>query len=92
MDHQTMNGDMNSIDVLNLDKLADNPYCKHGPTILFKNGKKTYYSCSACRDHKLCNFYFEFNENKKPSDEKMRIWFDRYKIEFDEFYEEQLLM
>ena len=49
-----------------------------GPTILFKNEKKKFYSCSACRDHKLCNFYLEYNENKPIGQEKLKIYHDRY--------------
>lgn len=66
-------------DVLNLDKMSENPYCQHGPTVIFTSGKKKFYACSACRDHKLCNFYHDYEEGKKISDEKLKIWFDRYK-------------
>ena len=68
-------------DVLELDKLETNPFCPHGPTILFTNGRKKFFSCSACRDNKKCSFYYEYNENKKIPDEKMKFWFERYKNE-----------
>lgn len=47
----------NDYDVLNLDKLDQNPYWVHGPTVLFSNRVKKFYSCSACRDQKLCFFF-----------------------------------
>ena len=74
----------NNYDVLELDTLAIHPFCKHGPTILFSNDKKKFYSCSACRNHKMCNFYAEHNESKPISEEKLTTWFDRYKNESDQ--------
>ncbi|CAF0889323.1 unnamed protein product [Brachionus calyciflorus] len=66
-------------DVLNLEKISENPYCPHGPTIVFTNGKKSFYACSACRDHKLCNFYLEYENDKTISEEKIKNWLSRYK-------------
>jgi hypothetical protein len=62
-------------DVLNLEKLNEHPFCPHGPTILFSSRKKKFYSCSACRDHKLCNFYAPF---ETYSDKKLKEWHERY--------------
>ena len=70
---------VSNYDVLNLDKISENPYCAHGPTVVFTNEKKTFYACSACRDHKLCNFYLDYEDGKKLSDEKIKVWLDRYK-------------
>jgi hypothetical protein len=70
-------------DVLELDKLETNPYCSHGPTVLFTNGRKKYFSCSACRDNKNCSFYYEYNENKKIPMEKLKFWHEIYKKEND---------
>jgi hypothetical protein len=65
-------------DVLELNKLETNPFCPHGPTILFTNGRKKFYSCSACRDNKKCSFYYEYNENKKIPEMKLKFWLERY--------------
>jgi hypothetical protein len=75
-------------DVLDLSELAKHPYCKHGPTVLFSNTKKKFYSCAACRDHKQCTFYAEYNEDKPISGDKLKVWFDRYKDEFDVIHQE----
>jgi len=53
----------NDYDVHHLENLSLNPYCNHGPTVIFSNKSKKFYACSACRDHKLCNFYTEFDAN-----------------------------
>lgn len=68
----------NDYDVLNLEQLEQNPYCVHGPTVLFANKLKKFYACSACRDHKLCSFYAVYDENKKFSQEKLEIWKNVY--------------
>ncbi|RMZ99908.1 zinc finger CCHC domain-containing 4 [Brachionus plicatilis] len=66
-------------DVIDLENINQNPYCNHGPTILFKNKDKLFYACSACRDHKLCNFYLKYEEGKKISQEKYDFWLDQFK-------------
>jgi hypothetical protein len=72
----------NDYDVLNLESLDQNPFCNHGPTILFKNKIKKFYACSACRDHKLCSFYASYDENKSLPDTKLIEWKERY-LEFN---------
>ncbi|ODM89669.1 Zinc finger CCHC domain-containing protein 4 [Orchesella cincta] len=37
--------------------LALNPSCPHGPTILFERAGQRFFSCSAFRSRKLCQFY-----------------------------------
>ena len=53
-----------------------------GPTLLFTDGKKKYFSCSACRDKKLCNFYYKYEEEAngsfKISPNKLKEWRERY--------------
>jgi hypothetical protein len=69
---------MSFFDAIDLEKLAQNPYCMHGPTVLFENVKemKKFYSCSAIRNHKKCNFY----QNQREFDEKeLNKWFQTYK-------------
>jgi len=48
--------------VLDEEENIDNPYCEHGPTVLFEKFIKNkpsqkYYACSACRERKDCNFF-----------------------------------
>jgi hypothetical protein len=71
-----------SYDVLKLEQIDSNPFCHHGPTVLFTDSKKEFYSCSACRDKKLCQFYFKLEENGKKSipESKMNEWKQRYMI------------
>jgi len=64
-----------NFDALELDKIASNPFCSHGPTILFANDKKKFFACSACRDHKLCKFYLNHEHFTKK---KFKEWHDRY--------------
>lgn len=50
------------VDVI-INNISENPYCPHGPTILFEKFQVTkqsrqYFSCSACRDRKDCSFFF----------------------------------
>ena len=53
---------------------------------MFSNDKKKFFSCSACRDHKLCNFYIDFDDTKL--DEKLRKKFhDRYLLYQQETHE-----
>ena len=68
----------NDYDVLNLEDLTLNPYCRHGPAVLFSNKIKKFYACSACREHKLCNFYVQYEVDKKFSEEKLNAWKNRY--------------
>jgi hypothetical protein len=68
----------NDYDVHHLENLSLNPYCNHGPTVIFSNKSKKFYACSACRDHKLCNFYTEFDADNKISVEKLKSWKNRY--------------
>lgn len=81
----------NDYDVLNLDTLNTNPYCVHGPTVLFSNKLKKFFSCSACRDHKLCNFYANY-DGKSFSEDKLNKWkniyleFNANKSDFQEEY------
>ena len=51
-----------------------------GPTILFTNGKNEFYGCSACRDHKLCNFYYLKESNKTIPTEKLGKWHEIYQL------------
>ena len=45
---------------------------------MFSNGKKKFFACSACRDHKLCQFYVEFDDGKKLDEKQKKKFFDRY--------------
>ena len=67
--------------VLDLSTLATNPKCKHGPAVLFDNGAKQFYACSACRDHKQCNFYAlrSSSSGKTFTAEKVAFWEELYK-------------
>ena len=71
--------------IVNLQQsLTDNPWCAHGPTILFErirtekvdNKSSKYYACSAYRDHKECTAYFPASENANcnVAKEKMFKW------------------
>ncbi len=86
------NSHNSNYDVLELANLAKHPFCKHGPSVLFSSKKKQFYSCAACRDHKVCSFYAEYNADKPVSGEKMKVWFERYKDEFDAVYQENTNM
>jgi len=51
--------------------LEKNPYCAHGPTILFERffkdkPSRKFYACSACRDRKDCAF-FQWADEKVTS-------------------------
>ena len=87
----------NDYDVLNLDTLNTNPYCVHGPTVLFSNKLKKFFSCSACRDHKLCNFYANY-DGKSFSEDKLNKWkniyleFNANKSDFQEEYFQTFLL
>ena len=66
------------------ESLAKNPWCAHGPTILFErvstdlgdNKNKNFYACSAYRDRKECVAYFQADDNNLciVSEEKMFKW------------------
>ena len=71
--------------IVNLQQsLTENPWCAHGPTILFErvrtekvdNKSLKYYACSAYRDHKECTAYFQANDdaNCNVAKEKMYKW------------------
>lgn len=63
-------------DALDLDKIPTNPYCPHGPSILFTDSnKKKFFACSACRDHKVCKFYLKYQDF---TESKLKDWHDRY--------------
>lgn len=64
-----------NFDALNLENIANHPFCKHGPSILFANEKKKFYACSACRDGKVCKFYVDYNE---VTETKSKEWHQRY--------------
>ncbi len=69
---------MTTFDAIDLENLKTNPYCTHGPTILFENKKtqKKFYSCSATRDHKKCNFYQNYSIFSPSQIDK---WLEIYK-------------
>ena len=69
---------MSSYEVCELENLANNPFCSHGPTILFeeKLRQKRFYACSACRNAKECPFHQEEREFK-PSE--LKKWRKMYK-------------
>ncbi|XP_014216966.1 zinc finger CCHC domain-containing protein 4 [Copidosoma floridanum] len=56
--------------------LKDHPECIHGPALLFgrenEGEEKKFYTCSACRDRKLCTFYLEYD--KEPSKYEKHAW------------------
>lgn len=56
---------MSGIEYIKAD-LSKHPQCVHGPTFLFskntKNGKSTFFACSACRDRKDCPFFLREDE------------------------------
>ncbi len=59
---------------------------------MFTNGNKQFYSCSACRDHKICNFYAaanneNVNEKSNFTPEKIAQWHQIY-LESQPSYEE----
>ncbi|CAH1783078.1 unnamed protein product [Owenia fusiformis] len=71
------------------------PRCAHGPTLLFEKtvkqkGSQRYFSCSAFRDRKLCNFYQP--EERKVSKEVAASREEHYKTigpkySHEEFYQ-----
>lgn len=69
---------MSYFDAIELENLNQNPYCIHGPTILFENinQEKRFYSCSTIRNHKKCKFYQTYRQFKKT---ELRKWYQIYK-------------
>ncbi|CAL4137201.1 unnamed protein product, partial [Meganyctiphanes norvegica] len=68
------------VDVI-INNISGNPYCPHGPTILFEKFQaskqsRQYFSCSACRDRKDCSFFFWADQ--KISSTKMQDWKNIY--------------
>lgn len=65
------------VDVI-IEDLKSHPSCPHGPTLKFSKDvgqvKKYFYSCSACRDRKLCNFFMWADEKDKVSKPKLEAW------------------
>ena len=69
---------MSYFDAHNLENIEKNPFCIHGPTVLFENVKesKKYYSCSAIRNHKKCKFY---ELHREFSETELAKWAKTYK-------------
>ena len=44
---------------------GSNPWCPHGPTLLFERSGKKFYACAAFRQRKDCSAYFEFGAKDK---------------------------
>ncbi|ERL95119.1 rRNA N6-adenosine-methyltransferase ZCCHC4 isoform X1 [Dendroctonus ponderosae] len=65
------------VDII-IEDLKSHPCCPHGPTLMFSKDvgqvKKYFYSCSACRDRKLCNFFLWADEKDKVSKHKLDAW------------------
>ncbi|XP_006630118.2 rRNA N6-adenosine-methyltransferase ZCCHC4 [Lepisosteus oculatus] len=59
--------------ILKEGEFGNNPFCPHGPTMLFVKMSKgeqqgrAFYACSACRDRKDCNF-FQWEDEKISKD------------------------
>lgn len=71
---------MTNYEVIDMENIANNPLCPHGPTILFEKQdetKRRFYSCSACRDFKACQFYQL--ETSEFSQEDLVKWNEIYK-------------
>jgi hypothetical protein len=70
--------EMANFDAIELENLKSNPYCLHGPTVLFEDQKtgEKFYSCSATRDHKICSFHLKRSDLNKTQIDK---WFNKYK-------------
>lgn len=68
---------MSGIEVIKSD-LQKHPRCPHGPTLLFSrivDGQpRNFFSCSACRDKKDCNFFVWEDERNKVSVAKSKAW------------------
>ena len=69
--------------IVNLQQsLTENPWCAHGPTILFErirtekvdNKSLKYYACSAYRDHKECTAYFQADDDANCSVAKEKMY------------------
>jgi hypothetical protein len=69
---------MSYFDVHDLENIQKNPFCIHGPTVLFENVKEStmYYSCSAIRNHKKCNFY---QLKREFDDKELEKWTKTFK-------------
>lgn len=50
------------VNVIFGDNDSKNPRCAHGPSILMERGGKKFYTCSAYRNRRDCDFYHEFGE------------------------------
>lgn len=68
---------MSGVEVIKSD-LRNHPTCPHGPSLLFSrliNGElKQFFSCSACRDRKDCNFFLWKDDAPKLSAAKSKAW------------------
>ena len=75
---------MSFFDVHDLENISKNPFCVHGPTALFENRNQEtkFYSCSAVRNHKKCNFYENQREFTESEMEKWRSLYKKCQMKF----------